>query len=143
MGKMPEELRRTIARNIRAEREKKYPGRGGSKRCAQEFGVLPQQWSPWERGRRTPDEIRLQDIADFFGTTVEYLRCDHEPRPVAEPETGKAVTETQSQSFPHLPIAESEIIWQLHRVFSSVDLDGRRLSLSLNMVFSKECGAGL
>ncbi|MCC8108351.1 MAG: helix-turn-helix transcriptional regulator [Planctomycetes bacterium] len=77
MGKMPEQLRETIARNIRQRRLEKYPGRGGGKRCAEEFGVSPQQWSPWESGRRTPDEVRLQQIATFFGTTVEWLRTDH------------------------------------------------------------------
>ncbi|MCD7895598.1 MAG: helix-turn-helix domain-containing protein [Planctomycetaceae bacterium] len=77
MGKIPNELRETIARNIRDCRMKKFPGRGGGKRCAEEFGVSPQQWSPWERGMRTPDELRLQQIADFFEVTVEYLRRDN------------------------------------------------------------------
>lgn len=76
MTRIPQKLRETIARNIRAWRMRKYPGRGGGKRCAEEFGVSPQQWSPWERGLRTPDELRLQEIADFFGTTVESLRRD-------------------------------------------------------------------
>lgn len=76
MGKMPIELRNTIARNIRECRKKKYPGRGGSKKCAEEFGVSPQQWSPWECGKRTPDEDRLAKIARFFDVDVEYLRRD-------------------------------------------------------------------
>ena len=77
MGKIPDELRETIARNIRECRMKKYPGRGGGKKCAGAFGVSPQQWSPWERGLRTPDEVRLTQIAGFFGVTVEYLRRDN------------------------------------------------------------------
>ncbi len=77
MGRIPNELRETIARNIRDCRMKKFPGRGGGKHCAEEFGVSPQQWSPWERGMRTPDELRLQQIADFFEVTVEYLRRDN------------------------------------------------------------------
>ncbi|MCC8166827.1 MAG: helix-turn-helix domain-containing protein, partial [Planctomycetes bacterium] len=88
--KIPKTLRETIARNIRECRIKKYPGRGGGKRCAEDFGVTPQQWSPWERGMRTPDELRLSQISDFFGVTVEYLRRDHsaapEPKPHEKPE---------------------------------------------------------
>ena len=82
MGKIPSELRETIARNIRECRMKKYPGRGGGKKCAESFGVSPQQWSPWERGMRTPDELRLSQIAKFFGVTVEYLRRDHSVKPL-------------------------------------------------------------
>lgn len=77
MGKMPDALRRTIARNIRECRMRKFPGRGGGKKCAAAFGVSPQQWSPWERGARTPDESRLGQMAEFFGVTVEWLRKDH------------------------------------------------------------------
>ncbi len=77
MGKMPDALRETIARNIRECRLRKYPGRGGGKRCAESFGVSPQQWSPWESGKRTPDELRLEQIAAFFNTTVEWFRRDH------------------------------------------------------------------
>lgn len=77
MGKMPDALRETIARNIRDCRLRKFPGRGGGKRCAESFGVSPQQWSPWESGKRTPDELRLEQIASFFGTTVEWFRRDH------------------------------------------------------------------
>lgn len=77
MGKIPEELKATIARNIRECRMDKFPGRGGGKKCAESFGVSPQQWSPWERGMRTPDELRLKQIADFFNVTVEFLRRDN------------------------------------------------------------------
>ena len=77
MGKMPDALRETIARNIRDCRMNKFPGRGGGKRCAESFGVSPQQWSPWESGKRTPDELRLEQIAIFFDTTVEWFRRDH------------------------------------------------------------------
>ena len=60
---------------MRQERLKKY-GRlhGTAKICAEEFGVSPQQWSPWECGQRTPDELRMEEIAAFFGVTVAYLR---------------------------------------------------------------------
>lgn len=85
MGKIPNELRVTIAKNIRDCRMKKFPGRGGGKRCAEAFGVSPQQWSPWERGMRTPDELRLSQIAKFFGVTVEFLRRDHTVKPAEAP----------------------------------------------------------
>ncbi len=78
MAKIPQHLRETIARNIMQCRMKKFPGRGGGKRCAEAFGVSPQQWSPWERGIRTPDEQRMELIATFFDTTVEWLRTDHQ-----------------------------------------------------------------
>ncbi|MCD7898275.1 MAG: helix-turn-helix domain-containing protein [Planctomycetaceae bacterium] len=74
MGKIPNELREAIANNIKIERMKKFQGRGSGKRCAESFGVSPQQWSPWERGMRTPDEARLEQITQFFDVSVEYLR---------------------------------------------------------------------
>ncbi len=77
MGKIPNELREIIAHNIRDCRLKKFPGRGGGKKCAETFGVSPQQWSPWERGMRTPDELRLSQIAEFFDVSVEFLRRDN------------------------------------------------------------------
>ena len=77
MGRIPDDLREIIADNIRKCRKKKFPGRGGSKKCAEAFKVSPQQWSPWECGKRTPDEGRMKEIAKFFGVTVAYLREDH------------------------------------------------------------------
>jgi len=80
MGKIPNELREIIADNIRKCRLRKYPGRGGGKKCAEAFGVSPQQWSPWERGMRTPDEERMENIARFFDVSVAYLRQDRRDR---------------------------------------------------------------
>lgn len=83
MGRMPNELREIIAWNIRDCRRKRFPRRGGSKQCAEEFSLFvdgnisPQQWSPWETGKRTPDESRLDQIARFFEKTVEYMRRDN------------------------------------------------------------------
>ena len=79
MGKIPQGLKDAIAWNIRDCRQKKFPGHGGSKRCAEAFGVAPQQWSPWESGKRTPDELRLAQLAEFFRVSVEYLRRDNAP----------------------------------------------------------------
>lgn len=76
---------------------KKFPGRGGGKKCAESFGVSPQQWSPWERGMRTPDELRLSQIADFFGVTVEFLRRDNSTRK-PEPTLGEVPPYTSMYS---------------------------------------------
>ena len=76
-GNIPTASREAIARNIRDRRMNRFPGRGGAKRCAEAFGVSPQQWSPWERGMRTPDEKSLMRLAAFFGVTVEWLCLDH------------------------------------------------------------------
>lgn len=82
MGKMPEYLRRIIASNIAWQRKKKFPERGGSKKCAILFGVSPQQWSPWERGNHTPDETRLEQIANFFDVDVAFMRYPHIDNPL-------------------------------------------------------------
>ncbi len=106
MGKIPDKLRTTIAQNIRNCRMKKFPGRGGGKRCAEAFGVSPQQWSPWERGMRTPDELRLDQIAEFFGVTVTYIREDHsqeqhEPESVTPIESPEPEPHPQNENTPH------------------------------------------
>lgn len=94
MGRIPDPLREIIARNIRGCRQKKFPGRGGGKKCAEAFGVSPQQWSPWERGMRTPDETRMEQLAAFFGVTVEFLRTDHAKPPV------ESAPQTRPHSLP-------------------------------------------
>ncbi len=97
MGKIPNELREIIAHNIRDCRLKKFPGRGGGKKCAETFGVSPQQWSPWERGMRTPDELRLSQIAEFFDVSVEFLRRDNS---VKKPESMPEMPVSYSSYFP-------------------------------------------
>ena len=77
MGKIPVDLRTNVATNIRNCRNRKYPQWGGSKKCAADFGVSPQQWSQWERGAHMPDEFRMMEIARFFGVSIEYLRRDN------------------------------------------------------------------
>ncbi len=119
MGKIPNELRETIARNIRECRMKKYPGRGGGKKCAEEFGVSPQQWSPWERGVRTPDELRLSQIAGFFGVTVECLRRDNEV--MQQPESGQT-----SEPPPDNPEGGSFTFITPHVAYPSGKPDGER-----------------
>ncbi len=87
MARIPDELRQLIARNIKFCRLQRYAGRGGVKQCAEAFGVMPQQWSPWEKGRRTPDENRMVQIADFFGVTVDYL-CSSHPETASNADAG-------------------------------------------------------
>lgn len=122
MGKIPHHLRETIARNIRNCRLRKFPGRGGAKKCAEEFGVSPQQWSPWERGGRTPDEDRLEAIAMFFGVTVEFLRRDRSiagtpatPPPAAKPDApgNNCPPQQHSNPIPH-SLSVPEMIMSLH-----------------------------
>lgn len=67
------EQKEIIAYNIVAMRKGKFPGWGGGKKCAKEFGVHVAHWSPWEVGTRTPDETSLQRLAEFFDTTVEAI----------------------------------------------------------------------
>lgn len=99
MARMSQEQREVIARNIRECRQKKFPGLGSGKKCVAAFSefigknVSQQQWSPWERGVRTPDKIRLKRIAEFFGVSVEFLRKDHRKQiPEAPPPPGSAAS---------------------------------------------------
>lgn len=141
MSRIPDDLRKTIAANIRAERMKKYPGRGGGKQCAEAFGVSPRQWSPWERGMRTPDEIRLRQIADFFGTTVDDLRraqAASENAPNAHPPAEDAPRNSgASVQLPRMACSESDIIWQINKVFTGMAHDGKRLGISFSLILSE------
>ncbi len=125
MGKIPNHLRETIARNIRAYRVQKYPGRGGAKQCAEIFGVSPQQWSPWERGLRTPDESRLLQIAKFFNVTVEDLRRDTSDSSTP-PTPPPAIQDTRQIIYlpvfvllPHLPENMQSLYDQFYSLMNS------------------------
>lgn len=85
MTRTPKRIRMIIAGNIQKLKEEKFPGRGGSKKCADALGVTPQQWSPWEIGTRGPDEKTLKAIAKLFGVTEEDLLREPEPAPASEP----------------------------------------------------------
>ncbi|MDR1622871.1 MAG: hypothetical protein LBS00_10905 [Synergistaceae bacterium] len=94
--------------SVTAAREK-FPERGGAKQCAEAFSrfigknVSPRQWSPWERGMRTPDETRLGQIAAFFDKTVEYMRRDsRDPVPSAPPSSPEVAPPYLSMSTPEL-----------------------------------------
>ncbi len=137
MGRIPDELRKIIAANIRAERMKKFPGRGGGKRCAEAFGVSPQQWSPWERGMRTPDEYRLRKLADFFGVTVEHLRRDHSSPENKRGAVSSPLTESEcpEPSLHGMTCAEGKIIRQ---ILSGLATNGIQVHISVNIALSKE-----
>ncbi len=77
MGGESRELRSIVGENIKYCREKRFPGQGGGKECADLFGVSQQQWSPWELGKRLPKEKRLWEFAEFFVTTVEWMLTRH------------------------------------------------------------------
>lgn len=66
-GMAEDELRDLVAWRITEARKKKYPGRGGAKRCAEEIGIVYQQWSQYENAARTPRWEKLRGIAKFFG----------------------------------------------------------------------------
>ncbi len=157
MGTIPHQLREIIARNIEECRQKKFPGRGGEKKCAEAFGVSPQQWSPWERGRRTPDETRLSQIADFFGVTVEWMRRDNRP-PSARP-TPKLPPPVIEQGFPDMgllrdiagadfppppswnsapPGSPASFFWLAHRFVMSIETHGLRLDTQ-SLKYLAEC----
>ena len=143
MGAIPQELREIIAWNIRACRVRKFPGRGGGKKCAEAFGVSPQQWSPWERGMRTPDEIRLSQMAEFFDVTVEWMRRDHRPPPAEQPQETPPKTDSPPApspggiagvDFPPPPSWEpappgspASFFWLAHHFVMSIETHGLRL----------------
>lgn len=77
MGVESKELRLIVGENIKYCQEKRFPGMGGGKECAEAFGVSQQQWSPWQLGKRLPKEKRLVEIAEFFGMTPEWMRTRH------------------------------------------------------------------
>ncbi len=118
MGKVPVDLRKNIAANIRNCRRARYPKWGGSRRCAVEFGVSPQQWSQWERGAHMPDEFRMKEIADFFGVSSEYLRRDNRERKIAPPQHFSAVRIDGGIEIP-LRIEAERVVYQYKYVMKT------------------------
>lgn len=89
MGKVPVDLRKNVANNIKTCRLSRYPEWGGAKQCATAFGVTPQQWSQWERGAHMPDETSMMQLAAFFGVTTAHLRRENAGPRAAGGETEK------------------------------------------------------
>lgn len=117
MGRLTRDEKEIIAYNIAEMRKRKYPGHGGGKKCAEEFGVPAQQWSPWESGGRTPDDNRMAEIARFFKVPVSDLRKEpenwekvkpawmatkrrskHNPKPPSEPPSQPEAQPAAAQS---------------------------------------------
>ncbi|MCC8189918.1 MAG: helix-turn-helix domain-containing protein [Planctomycetes bacterium] len=73
----------TIGCNLKRLRQKKFPGHGGAKKCAEQFGVAAQAWSQWERGVKMPNDINQRKLALFFGVSVVAIRG--EQHAVADP----------------------------------------------------------
>ena len=153
-NRIPIPLRAIIARNIRRCRFQKFGGRGGSKLCAEAFGVTLQQWSPWERGRRTPSESRLAKMAEFFGVTVEWMCRENGPLPGPQglpspsPDFGEGAPPQgigqnlsnigafggnagedipSSQSHPAPPGSPASFFWLAHHLVMSIEKHGLRL----------------
>lgn len=114
-----EEQKEIIAYNIHTLRNTKYPGWGGGRLCAIDFGVSTSHWSPWEVGSRTPDETSLQRIADFFGTTVDAIKSPPEGwetgkradwRSKKRKRKNKGAEEPIEESRPPLPATDPEAI---------------------------------
>jgi transcriptional regulator with XRE-family HTH domain len=122
MGRLTRDEKEIIAYNIAEMRKRKYPGHGGGKKCAAEFGVPAQQWSPWESGGRTPDDNRMAEIARFFNVPVVDLRKEpenwekvkpawmatkrrskHNPKPPPEPPSQPAAPPAVMQPATALP----------------------------------------
>ncbi len=151
MRKIPDELRITIARNIRELRLKKFPGRGGGKKCAEAFGlhvkqnVSPQQWSPWERGMRTPGETRMMQIADFFNVTVAFLREDHtnpKPKEIPVPQPGR-LPPSNAGGFLPPPDPPAHSGSEIHRVLAKFlgDIRDNGLRIRLSTEFLGDIGS--
>lgn len=99
------DLRLIVGENIRHCRENDFPGKGGMSKCAGQFGVSIQQWSPWELGKRLPKDERLEKIAEFFGKTVAWLRTRH---------VFDASGADQAQRF-DIPVEGDDVRWFFRR----------------------------
>ena len=44
-------------------------------RVGKETGIPPSTFSDWKKGKSKPKNEKLKKIADYFGVSVEYLRC--------------------------------------------------------------------
>jgi transcriptional regulator with XRE-family HTH domain len=110
MGRLTREEKEIIAYNISEQRKMRYPGHGGGKKCAAAFGIPPQQWSPWESGGRTPDDNRLNQIAQFFNVTVADLRREPENWEKVYPGWMATKRKPRKRSMETEPLAQPSLI---------------------------------
>lgn len=80
-GKKDKTLGEAIRCAITRLREERYPGHGGKKKCAEDFGIHPQMWRDWENGHRTPGSAYQKKLSEFFGVSLAQLRGEGEPAP--------------------------------------------------------------
>ncbi len=62
-----EEVVAAFASKLRALAEERHPGRGGSRKVAEELNIRPQQWSQWTQGKSYPLREQRAKIAKYFG----------------------------------------------------------------------------
>ena len=69
MGRVsqPEAIRTALAKKLKVLLEERHPGRGGSRKVAEDIGVRPQQWSQWAAGNSFPLKEQREKIAAYFG----------------------------------------------------------------------------
>jgi transcriptional regulator with XRE-family HTH domain len=84
-----ENQKKRIARNIRRELDRKFPGRGRNRRLAAMVGVSPATVSRWTGGVRTPGMEQLIRMAAAFGVPLHRL-CGH---------SGKRPVRTKSPAY--------------------------------------------
>lgn len=73
MGDFSAKQRRKLGQTIRDHKEKKFPGRGGGNRLAQELGIRPQLLSQWIGGVKEPTMLQLYALAKAFGISIQEL----------------------------------------------------------------------
>lgn len=67
-------LASAIRSAIKKNRQKKFPGYGGQKKCAENFGADRAKWSKWENGLSVPSDTEQRRLAAFFGISMAELR---------------------------------------------------------------------
>lgn len=72
--KKDENLAKTMGCIIKKFREKLFPGHGGKKKCAEQFGINAQMWGDWEGGRKLPGDANQKKLAVFFDISMAELR---------------------------------------------------------------------
>lgn len=67
---------KTLGGIIMKLRRDVYGGHGGTKACAEAFGVTAKHWSTWETGKNAPSTHNLQKLARFFGVSMSHFSVD-------------------------------------------------------------------
>ena len=77
-------------------------------------GVVKSAVSQWESGERTPDAFTLQNLADYFSVTIDYLlgrtdisRSPDDPRDPTPTEIEKVIRDAQI-NFDGAPLTDED-----------------------------------